>query len=48
MHYNEQPAVQYTGDASANQTGMLGTNLDYIVMSVIFDMLLVGVWFGRG
>ena len=46
---NEQPVVTYTGDASANQTGMLGTNLDYIVMFGYFlSMLLVGVWFGRG
>jgi len=46
---SEQPVVKYTGDASASQTGMLGTNLDYIVMFGYFlSMLLVGVWFGRG
>jgi solute:Na+ symporter, SSS family len=46
---NEQPAISFSGEAPNTQTGMLGTNLDYIVMFGYFlSMLFVGVWFGRG
>ena len=46
---NERPAIPYAGDGNQQTGGMLGTNLDYIVMFGYFlSMLLVGVWFGRG